>query len=248
MAAVVVRRDCSPEKEVRVSKRVPVRWVAVTMVGLLLASCGVADAAPSSEELAEALLEVDDLGSGWVVEYAGPMTDEMRADPGGIDMCPEAESIVAPLSAGRQSTGDWQADWAAAVIALDWQIAVFTLPVERADAEPVSLLQMVTSGDPDEIQTIYTALSEGYRLCLSTPPPPDEAAAAAELALPEVGNERFGWVLRMGDEDRWDIRWTIVRDGAVLMSITENEILSGENVLTDQQIAGIVEMAADRLP
>lgn len=103
-------------------------------------------------------------------------------------------------------------------------------------------------GDPDEIETIYTALSEGYRRCLSVPPPADEVVTGDELTLPDVGDERFGWVLRMGDRDRWDIRWVIVRDGAVLMNITENEILSGENILTDQQIADIIGVAAEKLP
>lgn len=121
------------------NERVPVRWVAVAMAVLLLASCSGSDATPTSEELAGSLLTAEDLGPGWQVDYSGPITDEMRADPGGIDMCPEAESIVAPMSADIPSTGDWQADWRAALIALDWQIVALTLPVDRDDAQPVSL-------------------------------------------------------------------------------------------------------------
>lgn len=227
---------------------VPMRWVAVAMVAVLLAACGGSDAIPTPEELVESLLTVEDLGPGWQVEYSGPMTDEMRADPGAIDMCAEAESIVAPISAGRQSTGGWQADWQAALTSLDWHVAVFTLPVDREDAQPVSLGQGIVTGDPDQIEAIYTALSEGYRRCLSIPPPADEHVTAAELALPDIGSERFGWVLRMGDEDRWDIRWIILRNGPVLMTITENEIITGDNILSDQQIADIMQTAGGKLP
>lgn len=228
-------------------KRVPVPW-AVLVAMLVLASCAGADAAPTPGELAQSLLTVDDLGPGWQMEYSGPLTDEQRADPGGIDMCPEAASLVAPITAGRPSSGDWQADWQGALASLDWQVAAFTLPVDRGDAEPASLFQALVTGDPDEIEAIYTALSEGYRLCLSIPPPPDDTASAAELALHDVGSERFGWVLRMGEEDRWDIRWIILRDGPVLMNIAENEIFSGTNILSDQEIIGIVDAAAGKIP
>lgn len=221
-------------------------WVAVlASLGVLLAACGSDDEVPSSEALAEQLLTVDDLAGSWDVEYSGPLTDEMRADAGAIDMCDEAESIVAPLSAGRESSGDWQADWQEAVHALDYQMVVFTGPLDRADDQTVSLIEALYAGD--QAETIYTALSEGYRRCLDIPAPPEEELEAYELDLPEVGDERFGWVLRMGETDRWDVRWVIVRDGSVVIAIEEHEILSGENILSDQEIADIVGAAAGKV-
>ncbi|MDH4112330.1 MAG: hypothetical protein OEV60_06535 [Actinomycetota bacterium] len=80
------------------------------------------------------------------------------------------------------------------------------------------------------------------------PAPPEEGQIEAyEFDLPDVGDERFGWVLRMGDTDRWDVRWVIVRDGPVLIALEEHEILSGENILSDQEIADIVQAAAAKV-
>lgn len=42
------------------------------------------------------------------------------------------------------------------------------------------------------------------------------------------------------------IRWISVSDGAVLVAIEENEVLTGENLLSDEQVVEIVEKACAR--
>ncbi|MDH3248196.1 MAG: hypothetical protein OEQ47_04510 [Acidimicrobiia bacterium] len=156
---------------------------------------------------------------------------------------------MAPIGAGREPSGDWNADWQGALHELNWHMAVFALPTTRSDVGSVSLTEGLVTGDLEEVSSIYAALSGGYRLCLElADEQPQPGHDVEELALPQVGDERFGWKLSLGDErDRWDIRWILVRDGAVLVAIEENEVLTGENLLSDEQVVEIVEKACAKL-
>ena len=225
------------------------RWflaaTAALMMPIVAAGCGSDDATITPEALQSALLTPADLEGEWSVEYAGPMTDEMREAGGGFDLCDEAAGIVAPVISEPGAT--WQDQLNATLASLDWQVTALTLPSGRDDAEPVSLTELLVTGDRTQIESVYTALAEGFRRCLAAPASDDAHGEAWELNLPEMGDERFGFVLSLGDEDGWDMRYVFVRDGDVLMLLVENEVLSGENLLSEEDVAAIAATGAAKL-
>lgn len=231
------------------------RIVVLTMLLLSVVGCGDDDSEatiPTAENLVDSLLTTDDLGATWREDFVetagcsspedcqepfdGVITDEMRQDMGGIDMCPEA--------------GD-EAVTAAAGLADRWQVVrSFTLDVNDPDQDSANLAENLMAGDVDEITDLFEVLRDGFLTCIEVPPPDDEThIEARELALPELGDDRFGFLLSLGDEeDRWDIRAVLVRSGGVILALGENEILSGDPALTDDDLAAIAATATDKLP
>jgi hypothetical protein len=227
------------------------------VAGLLLAVVGCGDddggsTIPTTDDLVNSLLTTDDLGVGWREEFVetqgcrspedcpepfdGVITDEMREDMGGIDMCPEAGDEA--VAAGAGLTDKWQVTRA------------FTLEVDNPEQNSVSLAESLLVGEVQEITSLFDVLKEGFRICLDVPPPDDEVHIGdRELALPDLGDDRFGFLLSLGDEEnRWDIRAVLVRSGGTVLALAENEILSGDSALTDEDLTAISVTAADKLP
>lgn len=228
--------------------------VAALAAALALPACGDDDggeSVPTAEQLAESLLVVEDLDGDWTEDFVetpgcpspddcdepfeGVITDDMRADLGGLDLCPEAgeEAVAAAAELPEQ------------VLA----IRSFTLEVDRPDVDSVNVSESLLADEPAAAADLFEVLTAGVRTCLANPPTPEDPATGRELELPEIGDDRFGFLLRLGDDrDRWDIRSVLVLDGPTIVAIAVNEVLSTENILSDDDVASIVSAAVDKLP
>lgn len=208
--------------------------------------------AATPQELAEVLLTANDLGEGWTesfidgscastedCEYDGVVTAEMRADlqesqwplGGLLEECAATRLTLAdlPLMAGAPQ----------AMRAMEKEFV--------ADQNPATIDEALLAGDGAQLSEEFGALTSMIRECLAEPAPPEEQVEARELVLPALGDERFGFVLQIGSEERWDIRAVMVRLGSTLLVLSENEFPTGESWMSDDEFVGIAQQAVDKL-
>ncbi|MGE5209683.1 MAG: hypothetical protein ACM3MM_00375 [Acidobacteriota bacterium] len=224
----------------------------VLMAALVACADDATDEAATPLELAEVLLTADDLGEGWAesfidgscaspedCEYDGVVTAEMRADlqesqwplGGLLEECAATRLTLAelPLMAGAPQ----------ALRAMEKEFV--------AEQNPATIDEALLAGDEAQLIEEFGALTSMIRECLAEPAPPEEQVEARELALPTLGDERFGFVLQIGSGDRWDIRAVMVRVGSTLIVLSENEFPSGESWLSDDEFVAIAQQAVDKL-
>jgi hypothetical protein len=238
MGAGSRRWDSVLDKEVRVNMRVPVRWLAVGVAGLLLASCsGSTPAIPTAEELEGAMLVGGDYQGAWSV--AGPAE-------GALDLCDEASAESQAAAENLQ----WKASRHLDLAAED--------PIEPPDDREghlVGVQEFLDSGDPDQIEATFGLLREGMQACLGDFPADEEGPATAEeMTIPDVGDDRYGVLVLMeeaGGWAEWRMHAALVRRGPVLMLLNVLDIRAGEGVepyFTVEELGGMLESAVDKLP
>ena len=192
---------------------------------------------PTAEELDAAVLTLDDLGEGWTDYRHGVLTAEDREMMPTLDLCPEA---------GEQAVQ--------AVAGLVWQAyAHANHPLDDPTAYPLNVQQYLVAADLDEAESVFAALRDGSEICFEQGPTvteDGETLTATPMALPELGDESFGYEVVVAEPTgmQWDIREVIVRKEATLMWLQELEIVEGDNVLTIDDIGDLATEAVDRLP
>lgn len=212
-------------------------------------------ATPTAEQLAAALVTVDDYDGTWTVNVP---PDEQSAITGVVsdaqqEMLPRIELCA---KAGEESR--------AAADALRWQ-AFRQLdqsennPIDMAAGDRAGHLifvqEFLMAGDPDEVQTTFDALRDGMRACQGKIPAGEEGPGKAEsMSIPDVGEDRFGELMtveEVGGGAYWLLHSSWVRQGPVLMNLQVVDIVMGEGVqpaFTTEDIDTFLTTAVDKLP
>lgn len=221
--------------------------VVVSVVALTTAACGgeSADVAvPTPEELAAALMAVEDVGTEWgefrLQEESGVVTDDNRGYLPELELCPEAgeDAVVAED--------------------LDWQAVAAVFNVERSEAHPaVSFMELLLSGEPEEIEELYERLVVAMRACEGVAWETDAGEEGVmpvttdAMDAPDVGDESYGSRSMVVERDYvWDARTVVARDGAVLVSLTYLDVhdADGEALIGQADMDELFTTVIDRLP
>ncbi len=231
-------------------------WMRVlATVGLVVGgvACGSDEVTvPSAAELADRLVDVGTYDGTWTVNIPegapeaaidGVVTDETVDLLPRMDFCPAASAEARALAGDLQWMAFRQID-----LAVDDPIDP---PADRT-GHMVSVQQFLISGEPDEIATTFATLRDGAAACLGEIPADDEGPGfAEELALPAVGDERYGALLTVeeaGGWAEWRLHIALVREGPVFAWITITDIRAGtEPFFTVDEIGRMVETAVDLL-
>jgi hypothetical protein len=180
---------------------------------------------PDPEQLAAMLVSEADLDDDWAVNPWGlPPTDS-----GSIGF---GESKFAALVCD-----DAPEEFRAAVEALNWQ-AIVHLDKETDGA---SVEELLWADEPDAAASLYSVLEEGLDACMGKP---GRGIGTTEpLTVPEVGDERTGVVIRIGEpgNERSTTYWVLLRDGSVLMSAQ----IAGQ--VTPEQAEQIITTMTDKI-
>lgn len=218
-------------------------------VALMLAGCGSTDEPPSggasASGLADMLVEVDDLGTGWEMnsppeDYGsyGVVTDENRQMVPRLQFCDKAS-----------------ADSRAAASGLDWE-AFTQFNYETGDDRHLVFVQEFLRSDAvDDVRATYDALAAGVRACDAERSvyPDGEVGTQSTLEVPGVGDDRVGsreTVSEPGDRaPTWDIRSLLARDGTTLIGVTVVEIAGPgtEKVLDDAEVRDLMATITDKV-
>ncbi len=225
-------------------------WIpAVAVAGLTIvgSACGGDGdvAVPTADALVDLAVTADDLGADWASSPESEpqvVSDDTRGDLATLDLCPEAPED----DQRRAAELEWQAASGAG-----W---VGEAGSDVASAFTPALIEVLLADDPDAITDTFEMLQDGMTSCVPgeifLPDGGDFTVDALDVSA--VGDDRFGVRYRQTDQpdgtDRWDIRHVIVRDGAVLMWLSEIEIDStADTVVDDAAFDAAVVAAAARL-
>lgn len=234
------------------------KWSSATgpVVGsLLLVSCGNGgEATPSAEELSEVLMTADDLDGGWSI-FTGPQGGDEEIDPSGIltdeqrellpsfDLCDAASDEAREIAQTLRPVVFRQMN-----LTVDDEI---NPPFDRT-GHLIFAQQFLYSAEADEIERSFESLEDGMIVCLGETPAGEEGPGfSEELAVPGVGDDRFGVLTTIeeaGGWAEWRIQEALVRDGSVLMKVVVVDIRAGADpYFSDADFGEIVRTATLKL-
>jgi hypothetical protein len=230
-------------------------WMRVfATAGLVIGglACGSDEVAiPSAEQLAAHLVDVSTYEGSWARNVPdgaagaidGVVTVEMSDQLPRMDLCDRASAEA------RALVGDlpWMA-----FRQIDLEVDDPINPPADRTGHMVSVQEFLISGEPDELAATFTTLRDGAAACLGEIPAGEEGPGfAEEIALPAVGDDRYGAMLTMeeaGGWAEWRLQIALVRDGAALAWITILDIRAGaEPFFTLADVGRMVETAIDLL-
>lgn len=226
--------------------------VMVSIVSALV-SCGGDDAVPTAEELSASVVMVDDFEGEWTL-FAGP-EDDQQLDPSGI-LTDEQRDLVPSFELCDRASDEARsvADSLRPLVFRQMDLAVddeIDPPFDRT-GHMIFMQQFLYAGDSDEMAESFDLLRAGTTQCLGEIPAGEEGPGLAqELDVPEVGDERFGVLITIGEAGgwaEWHIREVVVRDGPVLMQFVLVDIRAGvEPYFTTEDFGDMVKTAAAKL-
>lgn len=207
-----------------------VSWIhTLAAVSLVLggSACGDDDTAvPTADELADRAVTVEDLGAAWQSSPESEpqvINDETRADLATLDLCPDASEDDQQLATG-----------------LEWQVASGAGFVGDTEGTfTPALIEVLLADEPDTVTDTFETLREAMTMCVpgEVSLPDSGNFMVTALEVPEVGEDRFGVWYQQTDQpegnDRWNTRHVLVRDGAVLMWVSEIEINPTSETIVD---------------
>lgn len=236
-------------------------WLRVVGVTALLAStagCG-SDAAevtiPTPEALAASLVTPQDFEGEWTINEgpsegseppsSGVITDEQR------DMLPTFELCAQASAESRAAMEDLR--WTA-FRQLDLTVEDPIQPPNDRTGHLVFVQELLSAGEPDEIETTFGLLRDGMQACLGDIPVGEEGPGTAEvMALPDVGDDRYGVLVTIeeaGGGGQWRLHNALVRQDTVLMLVDVVDIRVGEGVepyFSLDEVGRLVQIAVERL-
>src|SRR5690606_5010496 len=119
----------------------------------------------------------------------GVVTDEMQALLPRMELCEEASAET------RTAIQDLR--WMA-FRQIDLEVDDPIRPPEDTTGHLVFVQKLMIAGEPDEIEATFELLRDGMTACLGEIPADEEGPGLAEeMALPDVGDDRFGALLTM---------------------------------------------------
>ena len=206
------------------------RTLAAASLAVGGVACGNGDdevVVPTAAELAEDLIDVDTYEGTWTVfappdvpgAESGIVTAEMQEMLPSVDLCDEASDASHAAAEGVE----WMA-----FRQIDLEVDDPIEPPDDLVGHMVMVQEFLMSGEPDEIEELFGLLDDGMEACLGEIPAGEEGAGVSEeIALPDIGDDRFGAVAvfaEAGDWAEWRIHGGLIRDGAVLAMITVGDI------------------------
>jgi hypothetical protein len=229
------------------------RVLAATGLVVGVGACNSDDVEPpSADALAEQLIDTETYDGDWTVNVPddapedavnGVVTDEMN------DLLPRMEFCDAASAESRAAADDVQ--WSA-FRQIDLTVDDPIAPPDDRTGHIVFVQEFLTSGEPDEIETTFGLLREGMEACLGELPADEEGPGLAEeMALPAVGDDRYGVLYTLAETGgwaEWRLHSAIVRDGPVLLSLMIADIRAdAEPYYTLDEVGQMVETAVDLL-
>jgi hypothetical protein len=204
----------------------------VALVGCAVTSTRDTNKIRSSEELAQSLLTDEDLEGDWKpntgpdgagLPASGVITDVERPMLPQVELCEEAGQVARDAIDSVKWQGFRQLD------------KVVDDPIDPpADREGHMefVQQFLTSGDPNEVESLFDDIASGYKECLGELPAGEEGPGiVTELDIEPVGDQRIATLARIeesGGGGVWNVYSALVREGSVLMSITVVDIVLGD--------------------
>lgn len=186
----------------------------------------------SADEIADSLLTDEDLSGNWTLNTgpdgaalpaSGVITDVERPMLPQVELCEEAGQVARDAIDSVKWQGFRQLD------------KVVDDPIDPpADREGHMefVQQFLMSGEPDEVESLFNDIASGYKECLGELPAGEEGPGiVTELDIESVGDQRIAALARIeeaGGGGMWNIYSVLVREGAVLMSITAVDIVLGD--------------------
>jgi hypothetical protein len=118
----------------------------------------------------------------------------------------------------------------------------------------VLVQELLTSGEPDEIETTFTLIRDGLQACLGEYSADEGGPGTSEtMTIPDVGDDRYGVLVTVGDAGasaEWRLYNALIRQGPVLMLMVVVDIRAGEGVAPQVSIDDIdefVQTAVDKV-
>lgn len=134
---------------------------------------------------------------------------------------------------------DASADASATAADLRWQVGSGAGFVGVDATIPPALVVLLLADDPDTVSDTFEEFRVAMTSCLPNEVTLIDAGnfTVTELVVPAIGDDRFGIRRTQTDQpagsDRWDERHVIVRDGAVLMWLSEIEVNPDAELVVD---------------
>jgi len=228
----------------------PSRWCAVA-VAVLLTACGetssdsssstaapstaattTAEVLPTVDQVDAMLLTVDDVFDGW--KLGSPINE---ADLDDSVQVPCANTAINPTIAQRLK-------------------AVTGVQFEPVDGSYNHLIEFATVGDPARLAADLDALFGALDSCGPefTGGGGEGSGTLKELALPELGDQRKGYVITGKDAPETDVVWYVrtayVRVGTVAITVSLAEVLPVENqtpTISDEEFVRVVQTAVGKM-
>ena len=205
---------------------------------------------PTPEQLASVLVAPEDLDGDWTVkmpdvegtEAPGVVPEEQRGNLPRIRFCKAA-------SAESKEAGE----------SLEWE-AFMQLGLASPDPRnsQVFTQEFLLAAEPAEVESLFESLQDGMKACAGrkTEYPGGETGRTEELPVPALGEAAYGTREIVEEASPrgpaiWDLRYVLVRDGAVLMSIQVGDVYVGEDAeprLSDADVDAILTAVAQKLP
>lgn len=186
-------------------------------------------AVPTPEDLATALLTPADLEGDWSV----------MGDSGVVDGEPLTSVVDAVCGAGdvAPGPGTWQAG---------------TYLVVTAPPGFPQVLERLTAGEPEEMESAFSDLVDQLTACLGALPP-DQGRRPEAVDIPALGDAAFAVAVveSSGGADYNRIPAAVILDGPVLLAVAEGGSGSPDAataMVSDKDFASVVAVAVDKLP
>ncbi|MGB8860275.1 MAG: hypothetical protein WCC60_13500 [Ilumatobacteraceae bacterium] len=118
-----------------------------------------------------------------------------------------------------------------------------------------TMMELLVVGEPDRLGTDLGFLAEAYDACAATVATTTGVSAPTvdALALPELGDQRYGYVMSAFESESaatWHVRLAMVRVGSIVVSLGLTEILPTPDTalqISDEQFVQLVETAVAKL-
>lgn len=227
--------------------------VIAGLAGCSDSSDGGKDEVRTAEELAAALLGVDDLDGVWTVSTGpqdgavlenGVVTDKGRGLLPKGDLCDDANQKAKDAAAKL----GWQA-----FRQMDKTVDDPVDPPTDREGHVEFVQQYLMSDDPDVLEPMFDDLATGVVDCLGDIPAGEEGpGTAAEVDIEPEGDQSIAVLTTMeeaGGAGMWYVYSVLVRSGSVLMSTVIADVLLGdlEPELTIDDVNEILSTAVSRL-
>lgn len=209
---------------------------------------------PTADDLSESLVVPEDLEGEWSVN-AGPQGGDAAIDPSGIltdeqrgllptfELCERASEEARAVAASMRPIVFRQLD-------LDVEDEIDP-PLDRT-GHMIFLQEFLYVDASYRTNSSFQSLRDGMTECLGELPAGEEGPGLAEtLALPDVGDDRFGVLMTIeeaGGWAEWHIQEALVREGAVLMKFVMVDIRGGTDpYFSADDFGDIVQTAVNKL-